>query len=112
MKLSKFTIFMWAVAGVTTFIVVSSIVRGLVVSKLWAWFVVPTFRGAPHLSIAAAIGIGMIVTFLTFQRPGRTREKSPEDKSELAGEMLAAVSVALVAPFVTLLIGYIVKGYM
>lgn len=39
------------------------IIDGLVVSKVWAWFVQPTF-GLPHLSIRVAAGIMLLVSFL------------------------------------------------
>jgi hypothetical protein len=49
------------VAGV----VVLSIARGFVLSYLWQWFVVPF--GLPNIGVAHAIGISLIVSFLTYE---------------------------------------------
>ncbi len=46
--------------------VLSAFVRGWAVAKLWGWFVVPVF-GLPALSYAAAYGLALLVTLLTYQ---------------------------------------------
>ena len=43
----------------------SLILNGLVLKKLWGWFVVANF-GLKPLSIPSAIGIALIVSFLTY----------------------------------------------
>jgi hypothetical protein len=43
------------------------ILKGFVISKLWLWFVVPYF-GLEPLSIPLAIGLGMIVSFVSNPR--------------------------------------------
>ena len=47
-------------------IVISTILRGFVLVQLWAWFVVPQFGLAP-LPFANALGLGLIVTYLTYK---------------------------------------------
>ena len=49
------------VLAVTAFIV---ILRGWVLTQLWAWFVTPTF-GLPALGIVAAVGLSMIVRYFS-----------------------------------------------
>jgi len=47
-------------AGLTTW-------EGFVLTKLWAWFMVPAF-GLPSLTVPLAIGICLIAAFLTHQQ--------------------------------------------
>lgn len=51
-----------AAFAVTT--IVGAIMNGWALAMLWAWFIVPIFN-LPTLSIVQAIGIGMVVSFLT-----------------------------------------------
>ncbi|TAL42349.1 MAG: hypothetical protein EPN91_08195 [Salinibacterium sp.] len=46
--------------------VVTALVRGWAVAKLWGWFVVPVF-GLPLLSYAAAFGLALLTGLLTHQ---------------------------------------------
>jgi len=94
------------VIGVITLIVVSSVLNGYVLSVLWGWFVVPTF-GAPQLSIAPAIGIALVVSYMTHQ----THDCQKEDKSP--GEKIAVGTAILVLkPLVALFFGWIVLLFM
>ncbi len=52
-----------------------SIWSGYVLTILWHWFVVPTFQ-LPELTIFPAIGIAMVVSYLTYQSPPDVEEKS------------------------------------
>lgn len=56
-------IFGIAVAGVL--IVLGSLLGGVVLQDLWGWFIVPF--GLPELGLAHAIGINIIVGFLTYR---------------------------------------------
>lgn len=47
----------------------SSAFSGFVVTKLWAWFVAPL--GIPTIGIAQAMGLSLIVYFLTVSIPRR-----------------------------------------
>lgn len=82
------------------FMVVLALVNGYVVATLWEWFVEPTFVSAPHLSIPAAIGIALIVRYLTAEHP------EPEFKG---GSRFA---FALSYPVLALAVGWIVKEFM
>ena len=50
--------------GAITAIVILTLLRGLVIVKLWAWFLVTTFA-LPVLNIPQAIGVGLVMSFLT-----------------------------------------------
>lgn len=48
-----------------------AIYEGFILKTMWAWFIVPTF-GLPALSIPVAIGICLIMAFLTHQIPPKS----------------------------------------
>ena len=62
-----FSVIFGALAFVVGLIIFSSLIllRGYVLSILWRWFMVPTL-GLPQLSVVQAIGIAMVVSFLTY----------------------------------------------
>jgi putative Mn2+ efflux pump MntP len=94
------------IVGVFALLALSSIWKGYVLTVLWSWFVVPTF-GAPLLTIAPAIGLAMVVGFLTHQSDAT---KTPEgDSSE---RFMRAVAHALVMPLLVLGIGWVVRQFM
>ena len=51
----------------------ASILSGYVLATMWAWFVVTSLHVAP-LSLPAAIGIGMMVRYLTYKNPAEDKE--------------------------------------
>lgn len=94
------------IVGFVLLMTVSAIFNGYALSVLWGWFVVPTF-GAPQLSIVAAIGIAMVVSYLTHQVNSCQKEKK-KFSEELAG----GVTLALLRPSFALLFGWIVHLFM
>jgi hypothetical protein len=90
----KFTL---AVIG----LVISTMFRGFILSVLWGWFMVPIFN-LPVLAIAPAIGLSVIVTFLT--------ASLPDEKSERSFSF--AIGYSLVFSALSLLIGYVVTLFM
>ncbi len=81
-------------------IILLSILRGFVLSYLWQWFVVPL--GVPDITVVHAIGISMLVAFLTYENAYQGDSK--EATTKLAGSVLAM-------PFI-LLIGYVIHSFM
>jgi hypothetical protein len=97
------------ILGVLIFIVVAVAVclaiyplYGWILTQLWAWFVVPF--GFPQLSLTQAIGIILVVSFLT-GHTGSNREKPKEEKKK---DLIAF----LARPFLYLGIGYIVHLFI
>jgi hypothetical protein len=78
------------------------ILRGWVITKLWGWFIIPF--GIQPLTLPHAIGIGLILTFLTAQTLG----KSAETLEEKIRECVTPV----IWPLFALLLGYIVQSFM
>ncbi len=65
-----------------------TLLRGLVLQALWLWFVAETFALDP-LTLVQAIGLSLIVSFLTYQYDAR----ADDDKS--AAETITVASVLL-----------------
>jgi len=53
------------VLGVLAFVFLMSILRGVVFSQMWGWFVVPF--GVQEIGIAWALGLSLMISFLTYQ---------------------------------------------
>jgi len=85
--------------------IATTIWRGFVITHLWAWFVVSTFGLAP-LTIVQAIGLSLIVAFLTFQYI------HDSDKENFAEKLVGAMVFSFIWPAMCLLIGYIVQLFL
>lgn len=72
--------------------VAGMLLRGLVFSLLWAWFVVPL--GAPKIGIPAAIGISLTINYLTIDLSA-TRERIDGLERVIAGLMLSAMVLGI-----------------
>lgn len=84
----------------------SMIMSGFVLLKLWRWFVTPAFSGVPQISLATAIGISLIVRYLTLHI-------TPEEKGKSVGDLMyRAVGRMFLFPLFVLLIGYVVSLFM
>lgn len=53
-----------------------TIFRGYVIVTMWNWFVVPQFSSAPHISIAGAIGLSLLVSIF---HPSSEKEEKHSD---------------------------------
>jgi hypothetical protein len=84
--------------------IISPIINGFVIMKLWAWFIVPTFEMNP-LRIVEAIGIMYLINFI--------RMKRDKDQTDNFWEEFSTnvVFVLLMAGF-ALLSGWIVQMFM
>lgn len=81
----------------------TAILNGWVLSILWGWFAVPTF-GLPALSIPSAIGVALVVSYLTYQYiPDRNSDEDSAGRS---------ISFIIARPFIALFIGWIVQMFM
>jgi len=80
--------FFAGLGGLLFVMLVGSLFRGFVLAKMWLWFIVPF--GVVELSVVHAIGLSLIVSFLTFQQGA---EKKQEERASF-GEKLAAAFIA------------------
>jgi hypothetical protein len=98
-----------AVGFITTtlvLIVYSSVLNGWTLSKLWSWFIVRQFEVRP-LSVPAAIGVALVVKFLTVEL--NSKDKSEKSFLESIGIGAAMVTIKV---FVMLGLGAIVKMFL
>lgn len=106
--MSKAAIALWSIligAIVTTSILIPTyLLEGWVLVHLWTWFITSSFHNAPALTLAPAIGIIIIVNFLTQQFVQTDTKKE--------GYLLSAFNFALLRPFAILAIGYVVHSFM
>jgi len=94
------------IVGVLALLTIASIWKGYVLTVLWGWFVVPTF-GLPALALAPAIGLAMVVSFLTYQHTA-----SQEPDPDVSTRMAKAIAHTLVMPALVLGIGWVVARFV
>lgn len=80
-----------------------TILNGWVLTKLWDWFVVPTF-GLPVLGLAAGCGIALIVKFLTHQ--------TTNNEKDIATFLSKSAANSIANSLVFLAVGWIISGFM
>lgn len=97
----------FALVGFIVLLVISNILNGWVLSLLWSWFFVPTL-GLPHLSVIQAIGVAMVITYLTTHR-GTESDDSNKSSTE---KFVEAVIFAFFYPLFALFFGWIVHLFM
>ena len=98
-------VFGWIV-GLAIIFGLAPVLRGYVLHELWAWFLVPL--GLPIIGKAHAYGIAILLWLAT-----TAGTKSQLDQEKPAGEQLIQACVlVLMYPAVSLLAGWIVKGWM
>lgn len=85
-------------------LIYTTLTWGLVVYKFWAWFLLPVFPSAPHITFVQAVGL-MFLIGLTHQMDTQVLKKEYKD------EMSAGIG-ALIAPWLTLFIGWLAYSYM
>lgn len=92
--------------------VVSMTVHGYTLATLWGWFVVTTFA-APVLSIPAAIGLRIIVRYLTINPPNRKLELEAQQHAKQEGYSIYKRNVIFnyCACAIVLLMGYVVHKF-
>lgn len=84
----------------------SSLLRGWALSILWGWFMVPL--GLPALPLVTAMGVALVVSFMTYQRIPDCKEKDKEWYERL-GDTLGHI---ILMPFLVLGIGWIIKQFL
>jgi len=94
-----------AILGFPVLVALSAVTAGWVLSILWGWFVVPAF-GIPALTIAQAIGVSYVVSFLA----RRTAQPNKGEKEH--SEVIWGLSVLLISPLLTLGIGWVIHLFV
>ncbi len=81
-----------------------ALVRGYVLSIVWEWFVVPI--GAVPISIPTAIGLAMMVNFVS-----KDIDWSSDKDKPLGAILGRTISAGLIAPWLLLLVSYVVHQF-
>lgn len=68
-------------------IIFCTIVNGLGLSILWAWFIVSTF-GLVAITIPQAVGLGIVVAIMTFQITKREDKSAMDAILEITGNCI------------------------
>lgn len=89
------------VIGITIY---SALSWGYVVSILATWFIIPIFPELHELTWVQYAGVILFVRALTYIRPTSIKEKYKKKHSDLTSTLLA--------PWLTLLIGSIIKSIL
>jgi hypothetical protein len=92
--------------GVLALLALSLIWRGYVLAVLWGWFAVPTF-GLPELALAPAMGLSLVVSFLTYQIDATKKQEG----SEMA-RFTKAAAHSLLMPALALGVGWVVHQFV
>jgi hypothetical protein len=99
---------MVAIVAILIFVgllLLGAILNGFALSILWGWFMIPTFQ-LPEIGIVQAIGIGLVISFLTHQR---MQSREGEDARKVLRNQITG---ALIQPIAALLLGWVVHKFM
>lgn len=91
-----------ALLGIPAMIFFSSLLNGWALSVLWRWFVSPVFE-IRNLGIAEAIGLSLIVSYLTHQAQNKNREEN---------SLANTLGLVIVRPLFSVLIGWCIKFFI
>lgn len=81
------------ILGYLIFVIPLSMLRGWATVKLWGWFVAPVFH-VPELTLVPAMGISLLVSFLTTQLHTDTDEKKT-DAEKFGRDLIYSIFIPL-----------------
>ena len=98
--------FLAVILAIVGIIAYMSLTWGLALYKFWGWFFLPVFPQAPDISFMQAVGLLLFFGLLTH----KTSYKEPEwlKEKRTKKEKIESLVTQLIAPFVTLGVGYLV----
>jgi hypothetical protein len=99
--MENFGKFMTIVLGM----IISPIISGFVIVKLWAWFIVPTFEMNP-LRIVEAIGIMFLINY------SKAKLDKEADKDKFWEQFVANFIFSILMAGFALLSGWVVQMFM
>ena len=98
------------ILGYTTtiviFMLINTIWSGYALSILWGWFIVPVFS-IQEISIPTAIGVVLVVGFLTHQDPTKLK-----DNREFSEVLLEGIIKGLTRPAIALATGLVITLFL
>lgn len=105
----------WSLIGVVLLLIVfvfsMGVLGGIVVKLLWGWFIVPL--GVPGLSLFHAMGIMLLVGFLTYRKADQEIELKTKDKlDEALARVLSLLGERIMLVVFTISLGYLLHLLM
>lgn len=91
-------------------LILTVFLRGWALSVLWGWFVVKQF-GLPPIGIPLAIGLSLIVSYLTCDM-GQVLHRQREDKREWSEKTAESFVAGVVAPPIFVGFGWIYQLFL
>lgn len=85
--------------------IISPIVSGFVILKLWAWFIVPTFEAQP-LRLVEAIGLMFLINYL------KAKRDKEADKDKFWEQFARNFAFVIIYAGFVLLAGWVVSLFM
>lgn len=85
--------------------IITPIIKGFVFSKIWLWFIVPTFQIQP-LRVVEAIGIMFLISFVNAKIDKET------NKDTFWKNLSISIAFTVLTAAVTLLFGWVVKLFI
>ena len=107
--MNSFLLFFVGLAIFSVSLVGGTFLNGWVLNVLWQWFIVETF-GLPAISLGQAIGLGMIVNFLTYQYQYQSL-KAPENNN-FSTVLTLALFLGLFRPLFVVAIAWLVRHFV
>lgn len=98
-------IFFTLIGGLVTVLAVTAysvLVYGWVLTILWGWFIIPTFK-QPALSLPVALGMSLLIRFVS-RVDTSDLQKAKLEKGEAWGRYVGLLS----APFLVLFFGWLI----
>ena len=84
---------------------ISPIINGFVITKLWLWFIVPTFEANP-LRVVEAIGLMFLINYI------KAKQDTKADKDKFWKQFGTNIIYLILMAGFSLLSGWIVQMFM
>lgn len=100
--------FLLGLVAILVLVVYSVCLSGWAFSLLWGWFIVPVF-GAPMLLVSQAIGISLVVTYLTHHDRVSSKKKEGETFTSV---MIEIILTATIKPLFAVGMGWLITLFL
>jgi hypothetical protein len=89
--------------------ILEALMLGLVLSHLWAWFIVPVFAGTALIGYVQAVGVALVVNLLLLNVHSAVLTRKPEssDKTDWVKPLVTSATKTFFIYPLALLIGYV-----
>lgn len=94
-----------ALVSIPALLAISTILNGWVLVYLWLWFISPVF-GLAELTLGQAIGLSMVVSFLSYQYIESQKSKD----SDLFESLFTAFFISIFRPALVFSFGWLIQA--